>query len=164
MRCLCLRMLCVPFLMLALVACKQENPNPELLDPIYKDLKARADSYSKNYEETKAQIATLRESEQKAEPHTIELKDIRRDLAKALKQQVGNEQLARYYKIRAERRRVLGRRAYREAFAKGEEWPKPEEYTDYLVNIRLHEINLNWNARVPKLQGRAPDKEKPKKQ
>lgn len=57
----------------------------------------------------------------------------------------------------------MGRRAYLEAFAAGREWPDPAEYSDYLVNMRLHEVSLNWNARVPKLQDRLPAAKAPAK-
>lgn len=138
--------------------CRKEDPNPENLDPIYKDLKARSDNYEKELEETKKSIAELRKDLEKAEPRSIELKNIQRDLAKTQAKHDGADQLFRYYKIRAERRRLMGRKAYRAAFAQNKEWPDPREYSDYLVNMRLHEVNLNWNARVPKLKDRTPAK------
>lgn len=141
---------------LTLTGCRKEEPNPELKDPIFKDLSARAAQYEKSKEDGKVAVKGLREQLEKAEPNTIELKNISRDLAKTEKKLAGDEQLARYYKIRAERRRLMGRRAYREAFNAGKEWPDPAEYSDYLVNMRLHEVNLNWNTRVPKLRDRVP--------
>jgi hypothetical protein len=143
---------------LTLVGCRREDPNPENMDPIYKDLKTRADSYQKEVEESKKSIDELRKALEKAEPRSIELKNIAKDLAKSQAKYEGAEQLARYYKIRAERRRLMGRKAYRAAFAQGKEWPDPHEYSDYLVNTRLNEVNLNWNARVPKLSDRTPAK------
>lgn len=149
-------LICVLLLPLAISGCSGEDPNPEQRDPIYKDLKARADAYAKELEDASNQVTTLREALAKAEPGTIDMKDIKRDLAKAESQKLGAQQLSRYYKIRADRRRVEGRQAYRKALAEKKEWPDPKEYSDYLVNIRLHEINMNWNARVPKLQDRIP--------
>lgn len=148
---------------LTLAGCRKEDPNPEMKDPIYKDLSTRAGHYEKEKEGGKASVKELREQLTKAEANTIELKNIGRDLAKAEKKLLGDDQLARYYKIRAERRRLMGRRAYREAFAAGKEWPDPAEYSDYLVNMRLHEVSLNWNTRVPKLQDRLPAAKAPAK-
>lgn len=141
---------------LTVMGCRKEDPNPEQKDPIYKDLKARFDTYDKEATETKTALVQLRIDLAKAEPRTIELKNIAKDLAKTQAKHDGANQLARYYKIRAERRRLMGRKAYRSAFAQGKEWPDPREYSDYLVNMRLHEINMNWNARVPKLKDRTP--------
>ncbi len=143
-------------LCLSLLGCRKEDPNPELKDPIYKDLEARAKSYAAEYDAGKIQVKTLREDLAKVEARSIERKNVLKELSQAEAKLVGAEQLARYYKIRAERRRLMGRQAYREAFARGEDWPNPREYSDYLVNRRLHEINMNWNARVPKLQDRTP--------
>ena len=138
----------------ALTACSTEDPNPELKDPIYKDLVTRRDQHAKSYEEAKAEIEALSEQLKKAEPHTIELKNIQRDLASAQDRSLQHEQNHRFYRIRADRRRVTGRAEYRRSFHKGEEWPRPSEYSDYLLNIRLKEANLNWGARVPRLQDR----------
>lgn len=139
---------------LTLSGCEKEDPNPELRDPIWQDLSKRAADYEKQREEHKAKIVGLREKLEKVEPNSMDLKDVRRDLAKTEKALLGAEQLARYYKIRAERRKVVDKIAAREARAANKEWPDPNEYSEYLVNIRLHEINRNWNARVPKLQDR----------
>jgi hypothetical protein len=141
---------------LTLVGCRKEDPQPELKDPIYKDLNTRAGDYEKAVTEGQTQVKDLRLAIEKTEANTIEFKNVQRDLAKAEKKLLGDEQLARYYKIRAERRKFMGRRAYREAFAAGREWPDPSEYSDYLVNMRLREVSMNWNKRVPKLQDRIP--------
>lgn len=138
----------------ALAGCEKEDPNPELRDPIWKDLSERAAQYEKQKEESKAKLKTLREKLEKVEPNTMDLKDVRRDIAKTEKALLGAEQLARYYRIRADRRKVEDKISARDALAKGKEWPDKSEYSDYLTNKRVHEINLNWNTRVPKLQDR----------
>jgi hypothetical protein len=139
---------------LALVGCKKEDPNPELLDPIYKDLEKRSSESQKSWDEDIAKIKELREKLEKAEPNTIDKKNVLRDLDKASKSLIQSEQNAKYYKIRLQRRLLVDRLTYKEAFAKDQPWPDPKEYSDYLVNIRLNNVNLNWNARVPKLQSR----------
>lgn len=138
----------------SLVGCEKEDPNPELRDPIWQDISKRAADYEKQRDENKAKLATLREKLEKVEPNSMDLKDVKRDIAKTEKALLGSEQLYRYYKIRADRRKVVDKISAREAFAAKKEWPDKSEYSDYLTNIRLHEINLNWNARVPKLQDR----------
>jgi hypothetical protein len=140
----------------ALAGCKKEEPNPELLDPIYKDLEARHAAYSKNVEESKAKIPVLEESISKAEARSIDLKNFEKELSKEKLKLMNSEQLARYYRIRAERRKLTDRIEYKKAFAADKVWPDPHEYSDYLVNIRLQEANRNWGARVPKLQDRMP--------
>ena len=126
----------------------------EAMDPIYKDLSTLHQENEKAHLEAKAKIVELRSSIDKAAPNSIEMKDLRKELAKVKSQSLRAEQMARYYKIRAERRKVHAQIAAREAKEAGKEWPDPKEYSDYLVNKRLRDVNLNWNARVPKLQER----------
>ncbi len=154
----------VILLVVFIVGCEKEDPNPELRDPIWKDLSERAASYEKQRDEARAKLKGLREKIEKIEPNTMDMKDIKRDLAKTEKALLGAEQLAKYYRVRTERRKVEDKIAARNAAAEGKEWPDKHEYSDYLVNKRVHEISLNWNTRVPKLQDRLvrkPAKEKP---
>lgn len=140
--------------MFALSGCKKENPNPELLDPIYSDLEKRASEAQKSFEDQAKKIEDAQNKLEKAEPNSIELKNAQRDLIKARHASEEFEQKARYFKIRAQRRLLVDRITYKQRFAKNEPWPDPHEYSDYLLNIRLREVPLNWAARVPKLNDR----------
>ena len=97
--------------------CKKEDPNPELKDPIFKDLDRRATEHQKTYEEVKEKIAELRSSIAKTEPRTIDLKNLKRELEKEQKLLRVSEEQARYYRIRAQRRKLTGRIAYQKTFA-----------------------------------------------
>lgn len=136
------------------MGCKKEDPNPELLDPIYMDLDKRAIDSAKNLEAELLRQAELKVSLSKAEVHSIDVKKYKLDLAKSLKISLDLDQKARFYKIRAERRKLDDRIAYKLAFQKNEPWPNPRDYSDYLVNIRLQDAPKNWAVRVPKLQDR----------
>lgn len=148
----------VRYLLFAIVVatsgCKSENPNPELLDPIYKDLDKRASDAQHNLDDELKKQLELRTKIDQAEPNTIELKHSQLDLDKSLKIAAELEQKTHYYKIRAQRRLLVDRISYRNALKKHEPWPDPNEYSQYLINTRLNEVSLNWNARVPKLQDR----------
>jgi hypothetical protein len=45
---------------LTLVGCRKEDPQPELKDPIYKDLNTRAGDYEKAVTEGQTQVKDLR--------------------------------------------------------------------------------------------------------
>lgn len=137
-----------------ILGCKKADPTPELMDPIYSDLLKRATDAQKGLDEANAKLVSLHEELEKAEPNSIDLKDIQKEIAKTRAQKLRADQEARYFKIRTERRKFEDRIEYKKAFAKGQPWPNKHEYSDYLVNIRLREINLNWGARIPKLQDR----------
>lgn len=146
--------------LLLMVGCTKEDPSPELRDPIYQDLQKRAADAQKSVDESKAKILELSDSLEKAEPNSIDKRDIERDLAKAKRQELDSRQWALYYTIRGKRRRIVDHMTYREALHAGKEWPDPHEYSDYLVNRRLVEANRNWSARVPRLQDRLPSSAK----
>jgi len=136
------------------MGCKREDPNPHLLDPIYADLLSMSETHKKQSDEAKAKIAELQASLEKAAPHSIDLKDIRRDLERFKLQKKKSDQLGQYYEIRAQRRAVEGKMAYKRAFASDQTWPPPNEYSEYSANKRLNAASPNWGARVPRLNDR----------
>jgi hypothetical protein len=154
MKCSNLALIFLLCLCTQLLGCKKEDPNPELMDPIYSDLLKRATDSQKALDEATAKLVTLHADLEKAEPNSIDLKDIQKDIAKTEAQKLRADQEARYFKIRSERRKFEDRIEYKKAFAKDQPWPDKHEYSDYLVNIRLREISLNWGTRVPKLHDR----------
>ena len=137
-----------------LTGCEKEDPIPEERDPIYKDLQKKESDYKKAYEENKAKIAEAMEKLEKIEPHSIEKKEVLRDLANFRRLALEGQQLSQYYRIRAERRKYVDRIEYKNAFRAKKEWPNPSDYSDYLKNNHLAQAPRNWNARVPKLQSR----------
>lgn len=137
-----------------LCGCKSEDPNPELKDPIYKDLKAKADQHEKTIEEQMKKLGELQVKLQKSEANSIDRKDIQRDIANTKKVLGESEQWARYYRIRADRRAVVDKITARAAAQADKPWPDPREYSDYQVNRRLNEANRSWSKRVPKLEDR----------
>jgi hypothetical protein len=50
-----------------------------------------------------------------------------------------------------DKRQIYSKLAYEKAFLAGEPWPDPKEFKSYTKNKELRSVNLNWNARVPKL-------------
>lgn len=141
-------------LFLALSACKSKEKNPELLDPIYRDLQSTLDQQIKLVEDTEKEIISYTNEIKEMEPNTKELHMARKRMGEAKAKLVKARQMSRYYEIRLERRRVEGRRAYSIAFDNDKEWPDPGEYSAYLANKRLRNSNPQWAARVPKLHSR----------
>lgn len=132
-------------------ACRSENPNPEQLDPIYKDLVKTYKDYSEKLTDAKAQVEQAQADLSSAKVGSKEKVVAKRDLAAAKENLLNYQQLSQFYKIRSERRRVEGRRQYRISFQKGEDWPDPNEYQQYLVHKKLRASPRAWETRVPKL-------------
>jgi len=133
------------------VGCKKENPNPELLDPIYLDLVKDHGEKLKELETERKSTEGLIKDLNKALPRTSGLKNAKKAISKNLKNMTRLEQLVKYYEIRKEHRRLLARKNYRIAFHKGEVWPDPSEKEAYFTNKRLKSADMNWQSRVPKL-------------
>ena len=137
--------------------CKKELPNPELLDPIYKDLLSEKKEAEKALKEEEAKLESLLAERGKIEPRSVDRKINIRGTKKSRKNVLKLRQKLKYLEIRSERRRVEARRDYRIAFQKGEEWPKKEEFVNYQTHKRLRNAPKNWNLRVPKLHARNPN-------
>lgn len=139
-------MLTVPLLC---IGCKKMDPNPELKDPIYKDLSEIHKESEKQLKELlKTQEDNKKELEAAGANNGMDLKVARKKIRDTAKKITMTTQLVEYSRIRMERRLVEGRRSYRLAFEKGEDWPVPEEYQHYLANKRLLNSPKNWSART----------------
>ncbi len=144
-------------------ACSRPMENPELIDPIYLDLKKLTDEYTKKEEEIRKNREESYKKYLSLEANTLDKKLEFRTYSKYEKELAKTENMARYYKIRMERRKIEGKQEYLQSFSKGEPWPKPEEHKAFLINQKLRTASLNWEARVPKLAdrySRNPAKEK----
>lgn len=158
-----LRLFLFLFLFAGLSGCKKPIPDPEALDPIYRDLKGLADSKKKEWEESiKAKEAALKALE-KEKPNTLEKKLAQRDYDKANSKIAQLEQEAHYFEIRAQRRRVEDKVNYMEAFKNDKPWPPPDEYPAWLVNRKLAEAPRTWGTDLPKLYNNGAGPKKPAK-
>ncbi len=58
------------------------------------------------------------------------------------------------YKVqRVSNRRKLDRETYKKAFEEGKEWPRPEEYAEYLTHKKLEEAPREWKPHIPPRAG-----------
>jgi len=143
--------------------CKKEEPYPELKDPIYKDLRGQTKKYEKLIKDEEKNLHDLVKARPQYAARTLELKLNRKARISSKHKIEKYKQKLEYYKIRTERRRVEGRRAYKIAFRHDKPWPDPKEYKLYEVHKRLVEAPLNWNYRVPKLYKGNPNFKDPAK-
>jgi len=144
------RLVCLFILFVSIQGCRQEDANPELSDPIYLDLVKELNTLKSTKEDIEKKIIAAEKELSKSAPRTIDRKNAENELKRQLTQLGVIDQQHEYYKIRTERRRVEGRRSYRIAFEKKEEWPDPKEFDAYKTNKKLYYASKNWNERVPK--------------
>ncbi len=139
---------------LFLVGCSKHNPNPELLDPIYLDLKGRVGDLEKDVSSFQAAVSEEEENLVRVEPRTKDQALAKKRLREAKIKLARAEQNFKYYKIRLERRKFEARVAYEKAFSEDKAWPNPKEFEAYQANKQLRQAKSSWSLRVPKLKDR----------
>jgi hypothetical protein len=144
------RLICLSILVLTMLGCRTEESNPEMRDLIYQDLMKELQARVTLVDESQKKVEAAEKALEKTKPRTIDRLNATSDLEKEKIMLERLTQSAEYFKIRAERRRVEGRRDYKIAFRSNKDWPDPKEYEAYLVNKRLNLVSKNWNDRVPK--------------
>lgn len=144
-----MKKLVLTFILLVLCACNKPDPNPELRDPIFRDLEAKQKEASAALE---AEKKTLEEAEKTLAgvvPQTGQIKFARKRLFESKARIEKLEQLKRYYTLRLESRKYEAQDDYLTAFDKGQgkEWPPAEDFADYQVQESARTKSRNWNVK-----------------
>ena len=148
------RFLTLLTLCLSLIACRSEDPNPELRDPIYSGLNSELGKAKSAFEAGQKRILEVEQQIASAQTGSQELKMARRNLIEAKKKLVYLEQTYEYLKIRTEHRKYAARREYRLAFYAKKEWPNPQDSRHLATHLALRSAPRSWDQRVPKLNDR----------
>lgn len=139
------------FLLTSIISgCSRPNPNPEKIDPIYQDLVGRSNLAKAAAETAKEDIKKLKEDLQMLPPRDPSRRKLQQDLSKKETHLLVADQEALYFEIRAEQRKEYARRAYLEAFNRGEKWPNPKDFETYKLQRNLEDAPREWNARLQK--------------
>ena len=145
------RIICIIiFSTMALFGCRKEEPNPEILDPVYQDLAKELAGLKSAKDEAEKAVEAAQKAVNKAPTRTMERRESEDDLHKAEGNLARLTQVVAFYELRVERRRVEARRDYKIAFAAEKPWPDPKEFEAYVINKRLSRASKNWADRVPK--------------
>lgn len=136
------------------LGCSKHNPNPELLDPIYLDLKNRVGDLSRDVSTFKGAVKEEQQKKDSAEPGTKDLVLAKKRLRESLVKLERAEQQLKFYEIRLERRKLESRVSYEKAFSADKAWPDPLEFEAYEANKDLRSAKSSWSSRVPKLKDR----------
>ncbi len=142
----------VLYTVLSLVlGCKQPEPNPELKDPIFNDLKAQLAATSGEVDKAVEDIKAAKESLEKLEVRTTERKQTIRQISTLEKKLSELQQMKIYYEVRIEQRKAFVQKDYLRAFHAEKPWPNPEEFERYKTVKNLRTAPKSWDTRVPKL-------------
>ena len=136
------------------LGCTKRDPNPELRDPIFLDLKDLVGDLNRDVSAFEATVTEEEEKLSSAEPRSKDLALAKKRLREAKIKLSRAEQKLKYYEIRLERRRLETRLSYEKAFSNDEPWPDPTEFKAYEANKQLKNAKSSWSSRVPKLKDR----------
>lgn len=154
-----------PIALATLASCSKPMKDPELLDPIYLDLKAQTKSYESQIKETEASISELKTELEKSEPQSSNPKRITKKIYQAQETKVRLEQMLKYTQIRIQNRKEYSRKLYLSRYKRNLPWPDPDVNMAYQTHKRLLASPKKWDARVPKLrQGAVAPTSTPKEQ
>jgi hypothetical protein len=135
-----------------LLGCSKPDPNPELKDPIYKDIEANLKASSKLLVDTEKKLEVLLQESSGYGPRTKEKMVNLRDINKQKKIIENLKQSVAYLQIRLDRRKIQTHIDYSAAYSKKQAWPDPKEFENYKAVKKLKEAPRSWDARVPKLK------------
>ena len=136
---------------LFLLSCKKEDPNPELSDIIYKDLKSEYDMSVKQEAELQAQVEENTSHYLKTPPQQG-LSNVNRSKLTASENSLATvKQQKKYFEIKIEQRRLYVQQRYKESLAEGgRPWPDPKETEDYKIRLKLQRDKFEWDVRRSK--------------
>lgn len=143
-------------LSVATMGCEKPNPNPELLDPIYRDLMTRKSAADSEVSSGETELKSAMEAVGKATPQTGELKRARRGVEIVQQKLERAKQESLYLGVLIHQRKKYARKHYLQAYHQKQPWPPKEEYEHYKLVRRLREAPLSWDAHLPKLPSRIP--------
>lgn len=137
---------------LLLPACKSEDPNPQIKDPIYNDLVKEYANAQSAVEKEEKKLSGLEKDLLKAAVRSIERRSAQKDIDNSHTALRKYQQQAEYYRIAVIKREVESRASYKRAFAADKEWPDKKEFEDYKQDIKMRSVSRNWSERVPRPQ------------
>ena len=132
---------------LLLVSCTKHDPNPELKDPIYLDIKSQMALAEKSLAEANAKIKEFNDGLASALPQTGQTKTLQRKVFYHEKQRDLLLQQIKYWLIRSEDRAKQVRIDYAKSLNGGPPWPNPKEFEVYLSEKKLRLAKIEWDAK-----------------
>lgn len=137
-------------------SCEKRDPNPELSDAIYLDLKNEFDIAQKNLAAELTQNSKTLAELNAVTPQTGQRKYAQKRYFESNNNLELYRQQAKYFEIGLELRKNVARERYTESFKKnGRPWPDQAEADDYKIRLKLQKAKLMWGKK-PELAKEVP--------
>lgn len=135
------------FLLLALVGCSSQNPNPELIDPIFLELEKDKKDFDGRVQAETKQLEEFQKAFLEVKPQTGQIKYATKRVNESAAKLEKLKQIRQYIEIRIETRKKVSREQYQKAFAAKKDWPDPKEYQEYKKQREMEQISLKWSVK-----------------
>lgn len=145
------------------VSCNKRDPNPELSDAIYADLKNELDIAQKNLATEESQNAKARAELDKVVPQTGQVKYASKRFFESNNNLNLYKQQVKYFEIALELRKNEAKSRYLESLTKtGRPWPDDKEIEDYKIRLKLQKAKLLWGKKPDPLEKTKDAKDVPR--
>ena len=164
------------FMLFLLLSCNKRDPNPELSDAVYIDLKTELEIAQKNLAAEESQNKKVKSELDSVTPQTGQYKYAQKRYFESQNNLNLYKQQVKYFEISLELRKQEARNRYLESLTKtGRSWPDQKEIEDYKIRLKLQKAKLDWGKKpqeksgedskvksdVPRGTGHEPSVEKP---
>jgi len=135
------------FFGLFLNSCTSADPNPELKDPIYQDIKIQMGLAEKSLAEADKKLAEFSGELSIAIPQTGQFKQAQKKVFQAERERETFRQQVKYWTIRSEERAKKARVDYSRSLKDKTPWPNPKEFESYLSEKKLRLAKIEWDSK-----------------
>lgn len=134
-----------PIFLLFSFGCQKPDPNPELSDKIYSDMKAELANAEVQIAELEKKRDEMEKDMKNARPQTGDYKRAQKYYFQYLNSLNKYKQQVLYWKIRIAQRKSFTQAEYLKAFEKKQPWPDPKEYDAYMGRKKLRLAKIEWD-------------------
>ncbi len=131
-----------------MISCEKKDPNPELSDAVYLDLRTELEIAQKNLIAEEAQNKKVKEDLDLVTPQTGQHKYAQKRYFESMNNLDLYKQQVKYFEISLELRKHEAKTRYLESLTKGgRPWPDSKEIEDYKIRLKLQKAKLAWGKK-----------------
>ena len=131
-------------LLLFLTGCARADPNPELSDPIYRDLKKELTLSEDSLSAAKEELLIRQDGLRGVVPQTGQIKNFQNKVFQAEAEINRLNQQRVFFEISLEQRRLHVSSRYTESLVGGRPWPDQKETEDYARAQKFQRDKISW--------------------
>ncbi len=130
------------------VSCEKKDPNPELSDAVFLDLRTELEIAQKNLIAEETQYKKVKQDLDTVTPQTGQYKYAQKRFFESGNNLDLYKQQVKYFELSLELRKHEAKKRYLESLTKnGRPWPDQKEIDDYRIRLKLQKAKLEWGKK-----------------